>query len=184
MKSKWFLRGIGIGIIVTALLLCITYRSSSEDNNVIKQARELGMVFPKEETTDTKAEAEKMAQEVKDNPASKPAVSAVSKSAVGTDTKVSNEKDKKAKKKLEDSKKDIKNASAFQKGKTTFVVRNGLLSSSVAREMEEAGIIDDAKDFNAYLVDNGYGRRIRSGTYKIPEGADFSTIAKIITRQD
>ena len=46
MKSKWFLRGLGVGIIVTALLLCITYRSSSENTNVIKQARELGMVFP------------------------------------------------------------------------------------------------------------------------------------------
>ncbi len=64
MKSKWFLRGLGVGIVVTALLLCVTYRSSSENTNVIKQARELGMVFPKEETTDTKAEAEKMAQEV------------------------------------------------------------------------------------------------------------------------
>ena len=176
MKSKWFLRGLGVGIVVTALLLCVTYRSSSENTNVIKQARELGMVFPKEETTDTKAEAEKMAQEVKDNP--------VSKSAVGADTKVPDEKDKKAKKKLEDSKKDLKNASAFQKGKTTFVVRSGLYSSSVSREMEEAGIIDDADEFNAYLINKGYGKRVRSGTYKIPEGADFDTIAKIITRQD
>lgn len=184
MKSKWFLRGLGVGIVVTALLLCITYRSSNENSNVIKQAKELGMVFPKEETTDTKAEAEKMAQEVKDNPVSEPAVSAVSKPAVGADTKVSDEKDKKAKKKLEDSKKDIKNASAFQKGKMTFVVRNGLLSSSVSREMEEAGVIDDAKDFNEYLVKKGYSKRIRSGTYKIPEGASFDTIAKIITRQD
>lgn len=142
------------------------------------------MVFPKEETTDTKAEAEKMAQEVKDNPASKPAVSAVSNSAVGTDTKVPNEKDKKAKKKLEDSKKDIKSASAFQKGKTTFVVRSGLLSSSVSSEMEKAGIIDDADAFNSYMEKKGYGKQVRSGTYKIPEGADFDTIAKIITRQD
>lgn len=184
MKSKWFLRGLGVGIVVTALLLCVTYRSSSENTNVIKQARELGMVFPKEETTDIKAEAEKMAQEVKDNPVSKPAVSAVSKSAVSADTKVPDEKDKKAKKKLEDSKKDIKNASAFQKGKTTFVVRSGLYSSSVSREMEEEGIIDDADEFNAYLINKGYGKRVRSGTYKIPEGADFDTIAKIITRQD
>lgn len=75
------------------------------------------MVFPKEENTDTKAEAEKMAQEVKDTPASQPAVSAVSEPAVSADTKVPDEKDQKAKKKLEDSKKDIKNASAFQKGK-------------------------------------------------------------------
>ena len=164
MKSKWFLRGLGVGIVVTALLLCITYRSSSENTNVIKQARELGMVFPKEENTDTKAEAEKMAQEVKDTPASQPAVSAVSEPAVSADTKVPDEKDQKAKKKLEDS--------------------SGLLSSSVSREMEEAGIIDDSKAFDAYLEKKGYGRQVRSGTYKIPEGADYDTIAKIITRRD
>ena len=47
MKSKWFLRGIGVGIIVTALLLCITNPSTSEDNKVFKQARELGMLCTK-----------------------------------------------------------------------------------------------------------------------------------------
>ena len=50
--------------------------------------------------------------------------------------------------------------------------------------MEEAGIIDDSKAFDAYLEKKGYGRQVRSGTYKIPEGADYDTIAKIITRRD
>lgn len=184
MKSKWFLRGLGVGIVVTSLLLCITYRSTSNNTNVIKQAKELGMVFPKEETADTKTEAEKMAQELQDDPVSNPAVSAVSNPAVGADTTVSDEKKSEAAQKLQDSREDIKNASAFQKGKTTFVVRSGLLSSSVSRELQEAGIIEDSKAFDEYLEKNGYGRLVRSGTYKIPKGADFKTIAKIITRQD
>ena len=94
------------------------------------------------------------------------------------------EADKEARKKLEQSKKDISSASNYQGGRKTFVVRNGLLSSSVAREMAEQGIIDDADAFDEFIEKNGYGRKVRSGTYKIPNGADFETIAKIITRQD
>lgn len=176
MKIKWFLRGLGIGIVVTALLLCITYRSSDKNNNVIKQAKELGMVFPKNETESVEKSANDLIMETSE-PASGPAVS-------GEVTKEETPEEKKAKKKLEDSKKDITNASAYQSGQKTFVVKSGLLSSSVAREMEEAGIIEDADKFDEYLEKNGYGKLVRSGKYKIPENADFETIAKIITRQD
>lgn len=53
MKIKWFLRGLGVGIVLTALLLCVTYRASQKNNNIIRQAKELGMVFPETETNET-----------------------------------------------------------------------------------------------------------------------------------
>lgn len=177
MRSKWFLRGLGVGIVLTALLLCITYRSMDKHNNVIRQAKELGMVFPQNETTDVEETADERIGQNQPENASESAVSAhVEKQETA--------EEKKARQKLESSKDDIKNASAYQKNKNTFVVRNGLLSSSVAREMEEAGIIKDADAFDEFLEKKGYGRQVRSGTYKIPEGADFETIAKIITRQE
>jgi cell division protein YceG involved in septum cleavage len=94
------------------------------------------------------------------------------------------DEEQKAKDKLEQSEKDLDSASVYHNKKTTFVVRSGLLSSSVAREMEEAGVIDDADAFDEFLEKNGYGKQVRSGTYKIPKDADYETIAKIITRQD
>ena len=51
MKTRWFLRGLGIGIIISALFLCIGYREQSDHNELIKEAKKIGMVFPKEETT-------------------------------------------------------------------------------------------------------------------------------------
>ena len=57
-----------------------------------------------------------------------------------------------------------------------------MVSSSVARELREAGLIKDADAFDEYLEKSGMGRKIRAGKYKIPEGADFKEIAKIITR--
>lgn len=46
MKLKYFLRGLGVGMVVTALVLCIAYRNSSSGKSVVEQAKELGMVFP------------------------------------------------------------------------------------------------------------------------------------------
>ncbi|MGN0378578.1 MAG: hypothetical protein ACI4EU_03215 [Butyrivibrio sp.] len=182
MKLKWFLRGLGVGILVTALVLCVTYRNIQKDQNVIQQAKELGMVFPETESgsaeqTAEQQKAEELARELQ--------TEAASGSAVGEKTeKEPTEQEKEAKDKIDNSKKDITTASSYHKGTKTFVVRSGLLSSSVSREMEEAGIIDDADKFDEYLEKKGYGRMVRSGKYKIPEGADYETIAKIITRQD
>lgn len=175
MKIKWFLRGLGVGIVLTALLLCVTYRASQKNNNVIRQAKELGMVFP--ETGEEEKTAEELANEVKNDDVSGGAVS-------GTVVDVKTEEEKKTEDRINDSKDDIQNASRYHKNKKSFVVRSGLLSSSVSREMEEAGIIENADDFDKYLEEKGYARQVRSGTYKIPVGADFETIAKIITRQD
>ena len=46
MKLKYFLRGLGVGMVVTALVLCIAYRNSSSGKSVVEQAKELGMAFP------------------------------------------------------------------------------------------------------------------------------------------
>lgn len=177
MKIKWFLRGLGVGIIGTALLLCIVYRTTQKGNHVIQQAKELGMVFPETETADVTEIANNLAEQVQKEAA---APEPVSEAGIRAES----EEDKKAKEKLEQSKENISNASAYHGQKNTFVVRSGLLSSSVAREMEEQGIIDSADKFDDYLEKNGYGRMVRSGKYKIPVGADYETIAKIITRQD
>lgn len=176
MKKRWFLRGMGVGIVLTALILCVTYRSIQKDSNVIKQARELGMVFPEAETDDISVASEQTAED----PVQEKSAAPVSVPAVQEESKA----DKAAREKLDQSEDDISNASRYQNGKTTFVVRSGLLSSSVAREMQEAGIIDDADAFDDYIEKSGYGKMLRSGKYKIPKGADYETIAKIITRQE
>ena len=62
-----------------------------------------------------------------------------------------------------------------------FRVRSGLLSSSVAREMYEAGIIDDLWDFDHYLENHGLGSSIISGTYDLTVGDSYANLARIIT---
>lgn len=174
MKAKWFLRGFGIGIIVTSLLLCVVYRNTSENTNVIKQAKELGMIFPEQSRSEEEPALTPKQEEVQ----------AVTEQAVVVNEKEPTEEEKKAKKKLDDGKKDIKKVSKYQKETDTFVIRGGMLSSDVARGMKEDGIIEDSVAFNHFLESKGYGRQIRSGKYEIPKGANFEKIAKIITKQE
>ncbi len=178
MNVKWFLRGLGIGVVVTALLLCITYRNTEKDMSVIHRAKELGMIFPENETGTVETTAEDLVGDKTKEKGVSPAAIEGKEKTVETETK------KKAKAKIKASKDNIKNASAYHGKNQTFIVRNGLLSSSVSREMEEAGIIKDADELDNYLQKKGYERMVRSGKYKIPAGADIETIAKIITRQD
>lgn len=175
MKVKFFLRGLGTGIVITALLLCITYRSEEKGRSVIQEAKKLGMVFPESETQSLEETADHLQKAEED-------LAVVSPSAVEVTEET--KKEKKAKEKLDTGKEDIKKVSKYHGEARTFIVREGLLSSSVSREMEEAGIIEDGDELDRYLQKNGYEKMVRSGKYKIPADADIAQIAKIITRQD
>ncbi len=54
-------------------------------------------------------------------------------------------------------------------------------SMQVAKELEKAGIIDDASKFDEYLISRRIDRYIGSGSYDIPRSASFDEIAKILT---
>ena len=61
MKFKYYLRGVGIGVIVTTLLFTIAfafYKPTLSDAEIIKKAQALGMekVEEKKETTEQKKE--------------------------------------------------------------------------------------------------------------------------------
>lgn len=47
MRLKYFLRGVGVGIVVTTLILTIAHNANRQmsDNEIIERARELGMAF-------------------------------------------------------------------------------------------------------------------------------------------
>lgn len=64
----------------------------------------------------------------------------------------------------------------------SITVRSGSGSDTVCRQLEEAGLIENAADFDRYLIDNGYSTRIGVGTYEISKGTSEEEIAKIITK--
>ena len=64
----------------------------------------------------------------------------------------------------------------------TVTIPGGMSSDQVAAVLEREGFVDNAVTFNRYLIDRGMDRYIHSGVKTIPEGADYETIANIITK--
>jgi hypothetical protein len=59
LKLKYYLRGLGIGIIVTTLIFAISIQSRGgimTDDRVVERAKELGMVIPTTDDDGTEAE--------------------------------------------------------------------------------------------------------------------------------
>ena len=63
----------------------------------------------------------------------------------------------------------------------TITVVGGDSSWSVSKRMQEAGLIESASDFDKYLCQNGYDKRIRLGNYEITKEMSYEQMAKIIT---
>lgn len=66
----------------------------------------------------------------------------------------------------------------------TITIRSGQSSVAVSKMLEDAGLVESASAYDKYLCDNGYDKRLKSGTHMIPVGATEEEIARIITTRD
>ena len=64
----------------------------------------------------------------------------------------------------------------------TVSIPGGMSSDSVAAILYKEGIIDNATNFNRYLIEHNKDRYIRSGAKTIPAGSEYEQIANIICR--
>lgn len=208
-----FLQGLGLGLLVAAIVMGIGTRknSSSANESVVEQARELGMVFPKDVKTSDSADIEDTAAPTPTEASEATSGAGVKGAGVGADSDASDAtasddedaktpepspsaspkptKKPKKDKKPEESLPPVEGPNATPRGHkvlekgtvVNFKVRDGLVSSSIAREMYEQGIIDDMWEFDHYITRNNLGRSIINGTYELKVGDSYANIARIIT---
>lgn len=74
---------------------------------------------------------------------------------------------------------DSENEKTAEGGSIT--VSRGDGSHTVAKKLADAGIVSSADSFDQFLCQNGYDKKLRTGTFRIPAGADDVEIARIIT---
>ena len=207
-----FLQGLGLGLLVAAIIMGIGTRknSSSANESVVEQARELGMVFPKDVKTSDSMDIDDTETPVPTEAAEATSGAGARGAGVGGDSDVSDSSEedtttpepspsespkstKKPKKdkteKPEESLPPVEGPNATPRGHKVlekgtvvrFTVRDGLVSSSIAREMYEQGIIEDMWEFDHYITRNNLGRNIINGTYELKVGDSYANIARIIT---
>lgn len=216
MKLKFYLRGIGLGIIV-AVALCISAGMKNDqisDEEIIKRAEALGMVpssetlnesvdeairdgLETEEMTENDASGDAAAVKVNENiPATEPDETEVNPDeadnsnfdetppAAGSDgaatpkvtPTLTKEVTPALTKEADKDTNDTENDTEY----ITVVVERGSGSDTVARKIEAAGLVANASEFDRYLCNNGYDKRISAGNHKIPINAREEEIAKIL----
>ena len=174
MRLKYYLRGLGIGIIVTAVILMISnagQKSSMTDDEIMERAEQLGMIRT-EEDSGTEGQNDVNILNVGaglDNDDNRNGEDDQNRDAdVGQNEGPENTPD----------------VGAMQPtGEPVYFiieVAMGDYSDQVSRKLLDAGLIDDAEAFNSYLVDNGIDNLLTTGEHQIPMGADWEEIARLL----
>lgn len=191
MKFKYFLRGLGVGIIFAAIVFLTAYngKPSKElsDAEIIERAKNLEMVEAedpiKELLTTEKDKKKEEKKEKKDKTTEKKKTEATTEevTTMATTTEEITTTEATTEKVTTEATTETKTEAAEGENVTVTVAR-GDNSYTVSKKLFEAGLIKDAAEFDTYLVENGYANRIRIDTYSFKIGMDFHEIAEIITK--
>ncbi len=203
MRMRYYLRGLGIGIVVTALLMGFTKGGQKEtltDAEIVERAKSLGMlessvlsadlgneeeisvndiseVAQQEETQQTEPEAET------DNPTqtdSEKETETNSSTQIDSEKEIETDNPEKTKSDAETVKSD--QADSAEK-RYVVTIYSGDGSRTVANRLEEMGVIEDSAEFDRYLCQNGYDKRLTTGNHEINAGADEKEIAEALVKR-
>lgn len=214
MRLKYFLRGVGIGILVTTIILTATHASERRmsDSEVIDRAIELGMSFsashsgqqssteessPEESSTgqetsgddvtddlqhdgETETEmgsqspSETVSESTSDGETSpgkeSEAVTGMTTQAITETTETTTE--------LTTENNNAGSAAGVMNNEVTCTINitKGMSSRTVCDMLKQNGIIEDAADFDRYLIKTGYDDKIRVGEVEVNSGMTYEEL--------
>ncbi len=227
MELKYYLRGLGLGIIVTAIIMAVVSPGSQKmsDAEVIRRAKQLGMTEEKV-LSDSGAKKEDVSNEDASNEdASNEAGSPDENASADENGEQSQEKEKtvsaqtpadrnsqnaqqtqvQTQTKPDPATVDVEpeEPDASEVGENVELERqeaeetntslpvsdtpmvvtigSGDGSYAVSKKLADIGAISSPGNFDTFLCENGYDKKIRPGTYTIPADASDEQMARIIT---
>mgnify|MGYP003221557933 CR=1 FL=1 len=214
MRLKYFLRGVGIGILVTTIILTATHASERRmsDSEVIDRAIELGMSFSashsgqqsgtEEASTDesstgqetsgddvmddlqhdgetetemgSQSPSETVSESTSDGEASpgkeSEAVTGMTTQAITETIETTTE--------LTTENNNAGSAAGVMNNEVTCTINitKGMSSRTVCDMLKQNGIIEDAADFDRYLIKTGYDDKIRVGEVEVNSGMTYEEL--------
>lgn len=200
MRLKYYLRGLGIGIVVTAMIMGVSANGKTEsltDAQIIARAKELGMVdgvlseLPEADTDGTEAsDTEEISSEESEGDSDVTGENIVPKEAEGAESDTDLEhveagEEPEVQEGAENPEGDELDVAGEAEGDVTIytvAVYPGEGSYTVSRKLAALGLVESANLFDDFLCQNGYDKKLCTGNYEIKEGATAEEIARIITR--
>ena len=191
MKLKYYLRGLGIGILVTAVIMGVTQGSRKEtlsDREIRERAAALGMVEPGNSLADLEAAETPVATEIPEaieTPAATKTpeaaeTPAATKTPEAAETPAATEAPAATETPEVTARPTQRPAEEEEGSSYTFEIQAGDSSYQVAYRLQQAGLVADARDFDNYLCSKGYDRKLKTGSYEIPETATEEEISEIL----
>ncbi len=189
MNLKYYLRGLGIGMVVAAILMGVATQGSKPmtDAEIKERAAQLGMVEQKvlaDIATESPGQSTENVQTPTPAPTQEPATEVIeSPTQEPTETPTQ-----------EPTEAPTPEPTEMPAGTPTFepqesgnetvvlVIRSGESSWTVSKNLVTLGLIDDASAFDSFLSRGGYDKSIHTGEFEISKGASFEEIAKIIAK--
>ena len=157
MRFKYFLRGLGVGIVFASLIFFMVYKENAtpkmSDKQIIERAKELGMVEEGSSIEDILH------------------TSATSEASENKETESTTEQITEA---------TTENTTETAE-KVSITIERGATSYTVCQKLQELGIVKDAAEYDNYLIEKGYASRIRVGTHELTKGMDYHAIAEAIS---
>lgn len=182
MKLKYYLRGMGIGIIVTTIILAISFSHREveiSDEEIMARAAALGMVMQQEDKEPDATEAQEVMDAEPDAEAeTEPVTDADTNTNVDTENEINTEQE--ADMESEGQDEEVAAVNSVDNGTYRLVIQRGDVCRVVCETLAENGVIDDAESLRAYLFELGYANSLSIGVYDIPYGLTMEEVAQII----
>ena len=182
MRLKYYLRGLGLGIIFAVIIMMIGFhdnKQSMSDTEIIEKAKTLGMV-----------EAKNISGTVADEYNSEKTDSSAANSDASSQ-KAETEQDSQmqdSQTAQEDTQQEATQPAADvepQDAVTTYTisVTSQDTCRTIAEKLKALNLVDDAEQFRIYMGQKGADHFIADGEHVIPHGASYDDIITILTQK-
>lgn len=206
MKLKYYLRGLGIGIVVTALLmgysnknraaepkaevateetagdLLVDRNGEATTEEVIEQSTVENVTVETDsaETSEEETSQEETASELESSTQEAETITET-ESVTETETESVQAEEATDKKEQTQSSTEADAGNALLQTTIEINIVRGDDSGTVARKLQNAGMVESATEYDAYLMQHGYDKKIRVGKVEIPVDATWQEIAEYIS---
>lgn len=206
MKLKYYLRGIGIGMVVTSVIFILggSSKQTMSDEEVIARAKELGLVentVLSEWSLESQVSSSDNPEEITEEPETlTDAQQGKTEEETDTDVQSSSEEESESVSEAasDESGEEVTDLSTEESEQTeedgadeadpeadaeyvTIDIVSGDSSWSVSQKAYDAGLVSSISEFDAYLCSNGYDRSLSVGQHKVRIGSDMKEIADALS---
>lgn len=188
MRLKYYLRGLGLGIIFAVIIMTIGFhgnKQSMSDTEIIEKAKTLGMVEAKKSsgTVADEYNSEKTDSSAANSDDSSQKAEAEQDSQMQDSQTPQEDTQQEAVVPATDAQPETVAPQDTATTTYTITVTRQDTCRTIAEKLKALGLVDDAEQFRIYMGQKGADHFIADGDHSIPQGASYDDIITILTQK-